>query len=193
VPIIAMTAYAMKSDRERCMAAGMDAYLAKPIHPQEMIALVEALAEALPHGESTTESDSTALNQPVVQEAAADDRAAQVFDPEVALARCADDPEMLLEMIECFLTEMDSGLPRIRAAMEKRDLMEVGRLGHRMKGTVVYLGAEPAKQASLAVERFSKTSGGTIEEAEAAVNALEQACLALKSAVTEHLRATESN
>ncbi len=48
VPIIAMTAHAMKGDRERCLAVGMDAYLAKPINGHEMIALVEALAAGLP-------------------------------------------------------------------------------------------------------------------------------------------------
>jgi two-component system, sensor histidine kinase and response regulator len=44
VPIIALTAYAMKGDRERCLAAGMDGYLSKPINGQEMIMLVETLA-----------------------------------------------------------------------------------------------------------------------------------------------------
>jgi CheY-like chemotaxis protein len=44
VPIIAMTAHAMRSDRDRCLAAGMDAYLSKPIDAQEMIDLVENLA-----------------------------------------------------------------------------------------------------------------------------------------------------
>jgi CheY-like chemotaxis protein len=48
VPIIAMTAHAMKGDRERCLAVGMDGYLAKPINGHEMIALVEALAAGLP-------------------------------------------------------------------------------------------------------------------------------------------------
>ena len=61
---------------------------------------------------------------------------------------------MVWEMIQFFFDEVDKLFLQMRAALEKGDLMEVGRLGHRMKGTVVYLGAEPAKQAALRVERF---------------------------------------
>ena len=55
-----------------------------------------------------------------------------------------------------------------------------------MKGTVVYLGAKPAEEAALRVERFGRSSGGTPSEAEEAVNALEQECLALKAALAGH-------
>lgn len=115
--------------------------------------------------------------------------AAPVFDSGVALKRCFNRPEMLADMISIFLAEIDSLFPQIRAALEKGDLQEAGRLGHRMKGTVAYLGAEPAEQAALGVERFSKSSGGTSTEAEEAVIALERECTSLKAALTEHLRA----
>ena len=106
-----------------------------------------------------------------------------VFDPEEALARCFNSQDMVREMIQCFFDEVDNLFPQMRAALEKGDLVEVGRLGHRMKGTVVYLGAEPAKEAALRVERFCKSSGGTPSEAEEAVNALEHECIALKAAL----------
>jgi hypothetical protein len=55
-----------------------------------------------------------------------------------------------------------------------------------MKGTLVYLGAIPAEGAALRVERFCKSSGGTPSEAEEAINTLEQECLVLKAALSEH-------
>lgn len=55
----------------------------------------------------------------------------------------------------------------MRAALEKGGVVEVGRLGHRIKGTVVYLGAQPAKEATLRVERFCRCGGTAAEAAEA--------------------------
>jgi CheY-like chemotaxis protein len=175
VPIIAMTAHALKEDRERCLAAGMDGYLSKPVVAHEMIALVESLAARSP---------SAAAAPPAHQ--AAKPPAGTVFDPKLALQRCLSKPSMVEKMIHCFFADADSVLPQIRAALEKGDLQEVGQLGHRLKGTVVYLGAEPAREAALGVERFCKSSGGTRSEAEAAVSALEHECLALKAALQEH-------
>jgi CheY-like chemotaxis protein len=184
VPIVAMTAHAMKGERERCLAAGMDGYLSKPVNAQEVIGLVESLARgASPEVEPAAAEPSPAETSP--------QRAVVVFDRDEALSRCADDPEMLREMIQCFFDEIDSGFPQMRATLEKGDLEEVGRLGHRMKGTVVYLGAEPAKQSALGLERFCKSSGGSLSEAEAAINGLEHECMMLKAALTEHLRAAE--
>ena len=111
---------------------------------------------------------------------------AVVFNPDDALTHCFNSTDMVREMIQCFLDEVDNSFPKMRAALEKGDLVEVGRLGHRMKGTVVYLGAEPAKQAALRVERFCKSSGGTPSEAEEAINALEHECIALKAALNGH-------
>ena len=79
--------------------------------------------------------------------------------------------------------------PKMRAALAEEDLVEVGRLGHRMKGTLVYLGAQCAKEAALRVEQISACSGRS--EAEEAVNALEHECIALKAALAEHPLAAE--
>jgi len=191
VPIIAMTAHAMKTDRERCLAAGMDGYLAKPVNAQEMIGLVENLARGgfgIRDWGLEGEKPATSASQHLIPNPQSP---IPVFDPEEALSRCFNSEDMVQEMIEGFCDEVDHVFPQMRTALERGDLAEVGRLGHRMKGTVVYLGAQPAKEAALRVERFGRSSGGTPSEAAEAVNALEHACMVLKAALAEHPLAAE--
>jgi HPt (histidine-containing phosphotransfer) domain-containing protein len=98
---------------------------------------------------------------------------------------------MVREMIQCYCDEVDNLFPQMRAAVDKGDLVELGRLGHRMKGTVVYLGAQSALEAALCVERFYHAGDGTPSEAEEAINALERECLALRTALVKHPLAAE--
>jgi len=179
IPIIAMTAHAMHGDRDRCLQAGMDGYLSKPIHVNHMISLVESLVDGHPTPAGTI------LTVPGVR---LPDPTA-VFQADEALVRCFHSNQMLQEMIQCFFEEVETLFPEMRAALARGDLAEVGRLGHRMKGTVVYLGADPAKHAALRVERFERTPGESAE-AEAAIRALERECQRLKSALTEYQAST---
>ena len=117
-PIVAMTAHAMKSDRDRCLAAGMDGYLSKPVSAREMIAVVESLARgvavATPLATASVAPAQTSP-QPV----------APVFDPKAALSRCLDSEDMLRNMIRYFLREVDNVLSRMRTALCSNKRSEV--------------------------------------------------------------------
>jgi hypothetical protein len=86
----------------------------------------------------------------------ASERYADLFDAELALSRCCDSQEMLREMVQCFFDDVDKLFPRMRAALGTGNLVEVGRLGHRMKGTAVYLGTSRRKRPRSAWSDFQR-------------------------------------
>ena len=145
-----------------------------------------APAEAAAHAAAPRAQQAAATPGPA---ATAPRATAVVFNPEEAMTRCFDSKDMLREMVRCFFDEVDNLFPQMRAALEKGDLVEVGRLGHRMKGTVVYLGAQGAKEAATRLEQLCDSNGVAPAEAEEAINTLQRECNALKAALIEHLPA----
>jgi len=201
MPIIAVTAHAMKDDRDRCLAAGMDGYLSKPVNAAALVGLVESLAGKgnghlqiancklqtgnLRSGISNHEFPTEQANHEFPALDPHREAATPVFDPQLAFARCFESQEIVREMVKCFFDEVESLLPQVRAALNNGDLAQVGRLGHRMKGTVIYLGAEPAAEAAGRVERLGKSNDGVPPNAEEAADALDRECAKLKAVLAE--------
>jgi CheY-like chemotaxis protein/nitrogen-specific signal transduction histidine kinase/HPt (histidine-containing phosphotransfer) domain-containing protein len=176
VPIIAMTAEAMKGDHDRCLAAGMDGYLSKPVNAREMIAMVENLARrAASPGESAVPPNTAELSQSATS---------LVFNRQEATALCNNCPDLVEEMIRCFLADANNVLPQMRQALAAGNLKELDRLAHGIKGTVVYLGAQPFKEATWRLERLCRRSDATPSEALEVFNAFEQEFGVLKAALT---------
>lgn len=111
-----------------------------------------------------------------------------IFDPQLAVRRSMNRPEILAKMIDYFQSEAQEVFPQMQAALDEGDLTLVGRLGHRLKGTVAYLGAEQAQSAAATVERFQYEPGSAAEAA-AAVRTLQDACAQLQAAVAGYVAA----
>jgi PAS domain S-box-containing protein len=161
IPIVAMTAHAMKGDRERCLAAGMDAYISKPIQAEELLKTAEGLAA----GKAPAEPANTPSHE--------------IFDRNVALARVDGDEALLADLARLFVEESPKMLEAISQALAEKDAARLQRAAHSLKGSVATFAAQNASNAALRLERLARA--GDLSEAPGAYAALEAQVARLRS------------
>jgi HPt (histidine-containing phosphotransfer) domain-containing protein len=108
------------------------------------------------------------------------------YDPDEALRRCYDNPELVQEMARSLFDEADQLLEELRRGARDRDAIALERVAHRLRGTTVYLGAKPAAGASLRVEQIG--ASGDLATASDAIDALERELVRLKAALLDSRR-----
>lgn len=108
------------------------------------------------------------------------------FDLDEALRRCVGSRELFGEIVGAFFDEADPSLERLRTALAHGDAAEVAATAHRLKGTVVYLGAARTEELTKRVEAAGRA--GDLAAAAAAVDDLDHELAALKTALAPHRR-----
>jgi CheY-like chemotaxis protein len=148
-----MTANAMQSDRDACIGAGMDAYISKPIKPEELQVLL------LRHGQQGSLNDG-------VDTDSRDEVSMQLseFDYDCALA--AADAEMVEIIADTFIEQWPVDLQKMTHALASQDLATVGRVSHALKGTLAMFGAAPASDVARQIESDSENghSAGLVSQ-----------------------------
>lgn len=180
VPIVAMTAHALKGDDERCIAAGMDAYLAKPVDGAELIEMVERLGTRQTTSIPSPQDGPTSL---AGSGESTDERRPPVFDPEEALSRLGGDEGLLKEMIGFFFREYEAVLSVLDEGRHHRAAPELAKLAHRLKGTLVYLGATPALQSANTLEAMA--AAGNVASLGPAIARLREELVRLYQALSD--------
>jgi signal transduction histidine kinase/CheY-like chemotaxis protein len=159
LPIIAMTAHALKGDRERCLAAGMDGYVSKPIDRLELFAAVEGQGVTVVH--------------------------ARAYDP-VAMLRRMGDLGLVRDVVALFMEDLPHQLDAIRAAVSARAPDRIERTAHELKGAASNLGAAALVEAARSLEVLGRH--GAVDAADAGFDRLTNEARVFVAALGEWLR-----
>ena len=159
IPIIAMTAHALKGDRDRCLAAGMDAYLAKPIRPKELFLLLDAVPGQRQPVPAIASPELQGLgNGPV--------------DWRAAMQAVGGDRQLLNEVVAAFLDECPRLMAILRDTVERSEPAVLFRAAHTLKSSLRYFGAAQAYDYAYRLECLGRQ--GDLSSAAAILTSLEQ-------------------
>jgi len=178
-PIIAFTAHAMKEDRERCLAAGMDAYLSKPVETSMLIEVLERAAGM------QRERGAPAPVAAGEEAAAADSRAPE--PPQITALRriVGGDEKLLREVVRVFLEDSPAKLSALAVAVAAQDANALAIAAHGLKGSAAALGARAATDAAAHLETLARTHN--LAEADIAAAQVREEIAALRGALSTWL------
>ena len=165
IKIVAMTAHAMKRDRERCEAAGMDDFMAKPIRINEMSKIIKrhlSIEQPPRHLSNYGAEAFTAESNPKGDGNGGDSGHENPVDAARAVYMLKGQKDLLAELVSLFLGDYQVKLEKLRAGVSERDMEATARAAHSLKGTLGQIGATGAHEAA---ENIEALTGDMADEA----------------------------
>jgi signal transduction histidine kinase/DNA-binding response OmpR family regulator/HPt (histidine-containing phosphotransfer) domain-containing protein len=174
-PIVAMTAHAMQGDCDRCLAAGMDGYVSKPIVPRDLYAAVErwSPAGAIPRDDESSD-DGDRIWRASGDAPAAD---AEVLDEAALLSHVGGNTALLADLVRTFAAEWPQLAASGREALAAADGKTLRRVAHTLKGCIAIFRAQAALAAAMRLEDI--TYAGNLPAAPDALADVERELLRL--------------
>ncbi|MCA9624973.1 MAG: response regulator, partial [Myxococcales bacterium] len=152
LPMIAVTAHVMKGTRESCLQAGFDAYMSKPVRPEELAEAIDGLVPATYMATPATSGKRSRRRSYVTSDIAAQDS----FDRQKLLTYTGHDLDLAREIVGMFLDEYPGWVEKMKQAIEAGQPAELQRVAHMLKGAVSNYGTETTSDLALILERMGR-------------------------------------
>jgi CheY-like chemotaxis protein/HPt (histidine-containing phosphotransfer) domain-containing protein len=176
IPILAMTAHAMQSDKIKCFDAGMNDHISKPVSPKILAEMLEKWLN------STTDGLDLPPTETRANDAEDNSRPMPIWDREEMLNRMMQDEDLAQEIVEEFLLETPSLIEALKLNFTSGDMAGIAREAHTIKGVASAMSAEQLRDAALQIEQLAKAE--TSHALEQAIHELAEKFSAVELAMT---------